>query len=114
MEQLEKRVRDTEELNDLYIEDSFDLHDQLSEMQKESEGLKKEVQAFTYREQENLIKIMDLERANLQQTKAKETELAAMRTQLQKLREEAVTRNLLASQAAESLRSQQHERMDLT
>lgn len=88
MERLEKKVRDTEELCDLYIEDSFYLHDQLSKMQKQNEELKREVQALTYRDQQNMTKIQDLEKTNWQQTRAKEAELAAMQIQQQQERME--------------------------
>ena len=67
MERLEKRLHDAEELNNLYIENSFELHNQLAEVQEERDGLRKEVQILTNNNQEQLTTIQDLEQANSQQ-----------------------------------------------
>jgi hypothetical protein len=122
---LEKKLLDAEELNNLCIEDTFELHDKLSELQEENERLKKlqeenerlkkEGQALTSREQENMTRIQELQKANSDQIKAQEEELAAMRIQLQKLREETSTHDAYEGPTAESPRTQQHQdRKDLT
>lgn len=78
MERLEKRLQDAEELNNLYIEDSFELHNQLSKMQEEGDRLKREIQTLTHRNQDQWTKNQDIEQTNLQQFRTKETELATM------------------------------------
>lgn len=112
VERLEKKLLDAEELNNLCIEDTFELHNKLSELQEENERLKKEGQALTSREQANITRIQELENANLDQTRAQEVELAAMRTQLQKLREETSTHDAYEGPTAEPPRTQQQQRQD--
>lgn len=46
-QRLEKKLADAEELNNVCIEDSFELHNKLSEMQIETDRLKKEIQILT-------------------------------------------------------------------
>lgn len=72
IEQLEKKLLDAEQLNNMCIEDYFDLQTQLSETQAQNERLKKEVQDV-------LTRFHDLERYTSQQCRDKDTELAAMR-----------------------------------
>lgn len=103
-ERLEKKLNDAEELNNLCIEDSFELQNQISQLQEERDKLQKEVQILTHSNQVHLTTIQDLEQANLQQFQTKETELAAMRAQLQHFSEEAAARSSYNHHTPEELR----------
>ena len=115
IDRLEKRARNAEELNDVYIEDSFELHNQLSGMQEETDRLKKEIQILTHTNQEQLTTIQDLENANSQQFRTHETELAAMRAQIRNLTEASGAHNLHADQPTDAFPNRQHrERIEIT
>ena len=114
-QRLEKKLVDAEELNNVCIEDSFELHNKLSEMQEETDTLKKEIQILTRTNQDQLTTIQDLKNTNSQQFRTQQTELAAMRAQIKNLTETSEIHTLYADQPPDPLHSrQQHERIKIT
>ena len=83
---LESRLAETEELNAIYIEHTFELEEEVTR-------LKTEVQVLTQKNQENMAKLQSLEENHSQQSEAKDKLLATLQDQNYKLKEEAITYN---------------------
>ena len=93
MKRLEEKLVDAEDLNDLYIENSFELQSQLSEREAEIHNLKQEVQILTHKSEVASAKLESLEEAH-SQCWAKRTEMATMRARIQQLEDESSNQNL--------------------
>ena len=85
---LEEKLANKEELMDLYIENSFETQNQSVAQEEELERLRKEIHTITRRDQEELIKLQDLEKTQIQ-LREKEEEAVNLERQVQTLIKEA-------------------------
>ena len=89
---LEERLADKEELIDLYVENSFEVQTQLAAKEEETNMLKTELQTVTHRDQQELLKIQQLENTYMQQLEAKRKEAVELQQQVQELTEQVTLR----------------------
>ena len=86
---LEAKLADKEELIALYTESSFETQTQLAEKEDQINRLQTELQTITHKDQQELLKIQQLEDTHMQQMEAKRKEAIELQQQVQKLTEEA-------------------------
>lgn len=103
LERLEKRLAEAEELNHIYIDNSF-------EMEEEVARQKTEAQSLAQKDQENLAKLHSLKEIHSQQSEAKDKLVATLQDQIHKLKEEATTYNKRAKKL-HKIRQQEKEEL---
>ena len=104
LERLEQKLANAEELNDICIENSFELQTKLSEMQGANEQLRREVQSLTHKNGEILANV----HTQSLELEARNTQIVALQDQIRVLQQHVDTQNLKITEV-QSIQKQERE-----